>query len=156
MQSMMLVMLLMNTNRKRGPKPSGVEKKVFYARVEPVYYERLERYLAEGCPLFSGHVRGTGFKQESVLWGRPEPEVKPLSIAKSAYEGGKAAVEEAIMRDESNQVKVLLEDIQRLTDQLASLEQELEECRNLNYDEKMAYWKARALKAEAYAASKNE
>lgn len=37
--------------RKRGPKPSGVKKVVFYARVEPQVYERLEAYLAGGCPV---------------------------------------------------------------------------------------------------------
>jgi hypothetical protein len=35
--------------RKRGPKPSGESKVVFYARVTQEQKDRLEAYLAAGC-----------------------------------------------------------------------------------------------------------
>lgn len=97
--------------------------------------------------------------KEGLLGGR-EPEVRPVPTLEEAAEKVLKERSELMLRlavsEKEDQIKALLDYIQRLTDQVASLERDLEECRNLTYDEKMAYWKARALKAEAYAATKNE
>lgn len=81
-----------------------------------------------------------------------EDKVKSLEQAGPTVHVGR----DEMLTTYKTQNRALLDDIQALTDKVGALEVELEACRNLTYDEKMAYWKERALKAEAYAASKNE
>lgn len=154
----MLAVIGMNTEtklaKKRGPKPSGVKKEVLFMRVPEGWRDRLKK-ACEGVlsggevdVLFDGWNKKASEDMESL--GGREPEVKresPVMVHVGA---------DKMLSEYKNQNRMLLDDIQRLTDQVALLERELEECRNLTYDEKMACWKARALKAEAYAATKNE
>lgn len=141
-----------NSDIKKGrgrPKEPG--KVAICRRVTPEQKDRIDELL--------GVIRKGGYEaarasgelvKVTESLGRREPEVKresPVMVHVGA---------DKMLSEYKNQNRMLLDDIQRLTDQVASLERELEECRNLTYDEKMACWKERALRAEAYAATKNE
>lgn len=103
------------------------------------------------------------------LGGR-EPEKEVVSYKEDPYNGiapdnafkgmggPKMPVgpKDPVVKANASEIAALLDDVQALTDEVAGLKVELEECRLMTYDDKMGYWKARALKAEAYADSKNE
>src|SRR5688572_11705336 len=117
MIAMLLVILLMNTNRKRGPKPSGEKKVVFYARVPEEYYERLESYLESGCPL------GIATASDVIKGGREPESCTPI------------VPDSTILSAQSTQISALLDNIQELTDERDGLRLELEEAKLMAYDE---------------------
>lgn len=159
---------------KTKGRPKGPEKVVFKRRVTPEQKRRIDELLEviRRGRSFDGAVASRELVKitESLSAREPDKSVsegQKLCMTRMVHgnpydDKGVSAIpvtDEALRKQNDELAKnqlVLLDDIQRLTDQVASLEMELEECRLLTYDEKMAYWKARALKAEAYGKSKDE
>jgi len=147
----MLSVIAMNTEtklaKKRGPKPSGVDKEVLFMRVPVGMRDKLKE-MCKG--VLSGEEVDLLCEGTTAFKGVREPKKDP-ALAQMLDVPDSPSVKAKV-----SEIAALLDDIQKLTDERDGLVLELEECRNLTYDEKMGYWKERALRAEAYAASKND
>jgi ABC-type transporter Mla subunit MlaD len=91
--------------------------------------------------------------------GRGRPKLGNVLFARRVPPSKIPALLKALKEDvapKTDQVVALLEDVDRLTKEVAELKDRLERCARATDDQKAIYWKDRALKAEATHASRSE
>lgn len=86
---------------------------------------------------------------------------KTKGLPSPAHEGDNASkglglAVTTLVATDAKQVAALLDDIQKLTDEVESLKMDLEEARNADLDEKGAYWKMKYLELEAKVKNQGE
>jgi hypothetical protein len=97
---------------KRGPKPSGNARKVFYRRVDPAIVNLLDEVIRSGGKVLVNYV-------------------VPLD----------KACEKAVEPEKANgDVKMLLDDIERLEREKTALGERLDRVSRMGDDEKLAIW----------------
>lgn len=109
---------------KRGPKPSGVEKAVFYRRVPKAQLESIERWFSEKYGVAVDASGARDVKEEVLEYGVSQMPVKDSGVI------------------------ALLDDIENLTKENERLRIELEKARKATESEQVRYWQERARRAE--------
>ncbi len=153
---MLLDLGIMINTRKRGPKPSGVVKEVFYARVEPRVKHQLEEFLGNislGCAGTEAKTEDKGVSRASEGLGVSGQG----RVGQKAVEASGLAVNEGVdvlkMQEdlyEANRARVAFsKEIDLLSAEIEELNGFLEVARSTNLDANGVFWKDRALKAEA-------
>jgi len=129
---------------KRGPKPLDMKKVVFYRRVTPeqkqLLVEWMKRVKLPNASLEEAERIANAVTVHSKVNGGEL--VEPIS--KLGDEGD--------VRTDAKQLRLLLDDVEKLTNQVEDLKGRLERCARATEDEKGRYWMNRALKAEKRAA----
>lgn len=129
---MLAVLYWCSMNAKRGPKPSGVKKIVYYRRVSPELVAKLDEAILR--------ITESRFNVDGWL---------KVSYGVSAAPGVVAEVKPLeVVSKPDPQIGALLDNVESLTLQVKALEYALGEALEADLDEKAAYWRIRALKAE--------
>lgn len=102
----------------------------------------VREFLGQAAPVDSSH-------------SKPKDVPTPTPEGDNASKGLESSVTTLVATD-AKQTAALLDDIQRLTDEKASLEMGLEEARNSDLDEKGNYWKLKYLELEAKVKQQGE
>lgn len=126
--------------KKRGPKPSGVKKVVYYRRVTPELVERLDAVLLppdDGSMMVKDRIEVSAAVIRSIVEDQSE-----LAAIKKQLEAMTASYV-----DECDQVAAL-----KL--KLDLLNSEFDDCLAMTEDDKAKYWRDRAMRTEAMLKAK--
>ncbi len=129
---MLLDLGIMINTRKRGPKPSGVVKEVFYARVEPRVKHQLEEFLGNislGCA-------GTDAKTEDKGVSRASDG---LGVSGQWGVDQKAVESKLEASTDKSEVRRLFDSVGVLSEENEGLKKELEVARMDTVDGRLAW-----------------
>ncbi len=150
-------------NTKPGPKPSGVEKVVYYRRVVPDMVKKLDEFLfgpdhtgAEAAAKAGAETRN---KVVDMIADDPAPNKEEAHASKvlvQCWRNMNAAGNPVSPEDMVNSlkgvslgnVKALLEDVDRLTKEVELFEKKREAWLRATESQQVAYWRDRAIRAE--------
>lgn len=136
---------------KRGPKPSGVTKVVYYRRIKPELVAELDDVLAkfDGSPgvLSAGgsnglESKGIAIVGPSVVQGESPLLKREIDVLKNQLGQMTASYEAEFKMNEG------------LVSELAAAREEINRIACWSEDDKVKYWRNRALVAEAAIKSK--
>lgn len=134
---------------KRGPKPSGVSKVVYYRRVLPEWVDRLDAFIST-----NGVVRDVGYRD------RPTEPSNGLESKGMEVGGASGGMDEAtllkreidVLKNQLSQMTRCYEEefkrAENLVIDLANVQDELQQVASWTEDDKTKYWRNRALMAE--------
>lgn len=128
--------------KKRGPKPSGEERVVYYRRVHPKWPDRLDSFMRAG-DIKEGNADNPTYSNDGT------------TILSAAVYGSEVVPVESgiagLLAQERKEKLALLDDVDRLTKEVEYWKGRFEKSVVATEHQMAVYWRDRALKAEKRA-----